>query len=71
MNLRYCLQGAYSSGVTCHPGTKLKSLGIGYRRYIGQSIGDQIWLIDCNNVPDILPEYITELDGVLPDYIKD
>lgn len=41
-----------------HPSKVLGRLGITYKEWIPQTLFDQIWLIDCDNVPDELPEYI-------------
>lgn len=38
------------------------SLGITYQHATPQSLGDQFWFWNCENVPEKLPEYITELD---------
>lgn len=36
-------------------------LGIDFEEAIPQPIGDQWWFLNCTNIPDQLPENITEL----------
>jgi len=59
-HLRYWMQGS----PTKHPEKVMKSLGISYQHSTPQSIADQWWFWNCENVPDTLPEYleILELD---------
>lgn len=45
-----------------HPSEELRNLGIKYMFWIPQTIGDQIWLLGCSNIPNELPSYITELE---------
>lgn len=44
-----------------HPQVVMKRLGITYYHATPQSMGDQWWFWNCENIPDPLPEYITEL----------
>lgn len=46
---------------TEHPQTIMKALGITYQHATPQSIGDQWWFWNCENIPLTLPGYITEL----------
>jgi hypothetical protein len=39
----------------------MKKLGITYQLAVPQSIADQWWFWNCENIPDKLPKYITEL----------
>ena len=39
----------------------MEELGITYQRSTPQSMGDQFWFWNCENVPEKLPEYLTEL----------
>ncbi len=39
----------------------MAELGITYQRSTPQSMGDQFWFWNCENVPEKLPEYLTEL----------
>ena len=41
----------------------MRDLGITYEKAIPQPIADQWWFINCQNVPDALPKYLTELRG--------
>jgi len=45
-----------------HPQAEMKKLGISYQHATPQSMGDQWWFWNCENVPDKLPTHITELD---------
>ncbi len=66
MNLRYCLQTAHiDCGITEHPQRQMQKLEITVQHSTPQSIGDQWWFWNCENVPDPLPSYLTLLD-VLP-----
>lgn len=57
MHLKYDL----ISGPNEHPQRVLKNLGITYQHSTPQSIGDCWWFWNCENVPNPLPEYLTEL----------
>lgn len=62
MNLRYDIITAHlKCGVTGHPQKVMQDMGITYGSSIPQSIADQWWFIDCQGVPDALPEYLTQL----------
>jgi hypothetical protein len=50
----------YSS--TGHPQEVMKELEITYQIAVPQSIADQWWFWNCENIPDPLPEYLSELD---------
>jgi hypothetical protein len=39
-------------------------LGIVWDRVIPQSLGDQMWIIGCRNVPDELPEWLEGMEPV-------
>lgn len=39
------------------PFEAMKQAGIEYTLTVGQPIGDQVWFMDCTNVPDTLPEW--------------
>jgi len=45
-----------------HPQQVMHDLGITYQYSTHQSIADQWWFWNCQNVPDQLPEYITVLN---------
>lgn len=63
MNLKYCM---YKSCVVCkeerHPQVVMKELGITYQHATPQSMGDQWWFWNCENLPEKLPSYLTPLD---------
>ncbi|MCP3965613.1 MAG: hypothetical protein GY718_04555 [Lentisphaerae bacterium] len=48
-------------GETRHAQVIMKSLGITYQHSTPQSMGDQWWFWNCENIPQELPGYITEL----------
>jgi hypothetical protein len=45
-----------------HPQKIMKELGITYKYGIPQSLGDQWWFWDCENVPEQLPEYLKPME---------
>ena len=58
MNIRYeCHPGSPRA----HPQEVMKKLGITYRYAVPQSMADQWWFFNCENVPDKLPDYMLEL----------
>lgn len=44
-----------------HPQEYMKELGITYQHATPQSIGDQWWFWNCENVPNVLPEALSWL----------
>lgn len=60
-HLRYCMLTADDLGERKHPQIVMKELGIAYQHATPQSIGDQWWFWNCENVPKDMPEYITDL----------
>ena len=44
-----------------HPEKAMQELGITYREAIPQSIGDQWWFLDCEDLPEKMPPFLTEL----------
>lgn len=44
-----------------HAQIVMKELGITYQHSTPQTLGDQWWFWNCENVPAELPEYINEL----------
>ena len=65
MHLRFNIYGSPNG----HPQQVMKELGITYQHATPQSIGDQWWFWNCQNVPDPLPDYITVLDVTPSDAI--
>lgn len=63
MNIRFCMMTAhYDCGEDGHPQKVMDQLGITYSRAIPQSIADQWWFYDCENVPAELPAFLTEMN---------
>ena len=50
-----------------HPQKEMENLGITYKQAIPQSVSDQWWFRDCENLPAILPEFLKVMN---PDIIK-
>ena len=48
-------------GYNEHPQQTMKRLGITYQHATPQSMGDQWWFWNCENVPDPLPEHFSIL----------
>lgn len=44
-----------------HPQEIMRDLGITYQSATPQSIGDQWWFWNCENIPSALPAYLSEL----------
>jgi len=57
-NLRYDL---YEHEGSKSPYLVITDLGIKYNHWVPQTMGDQIWLLDCSNIPDELPKAISKL----------
>jgi hypothetical protein len=62
-HLRYCMMGAF---IDCnegrHPQLVMRELGITYQHSTPKSMGDQWWFWNCENIPEELPEYLTDLN---------
>lgn len=72
MNLRFCMlwghfdksdenKGEINQLANMHPVKAMKLMGITYKKAIPQSICDQWWFYDCENLPKPLPSFLTEL----------
>lgn len=61
-HLRFCMWTAYESGAKNHPQQVMKELGITYQHATPQSMGDQWWFWNCENMPKELPEYLKVTD---------
>ena len=59
INLRYDMYPAPME----HPQVVMKKLGIKYQIAVPQSIADQWWFLNCENVPDNLPKYLEPLNN--------
>ena len=61
-HLRYnCMAACMDFSESRHPQEVMKQLGITYQHVTPQSLAEQFWFWNCENVPDELPEYITIL----------
>lgn len=45
-----------------HPQAAMKELGITYQHATPQSMGDQWWFWNCENLPDIVPPFLEPLN---------
>lgn len=61
-HLRFWMQTAYESGFTDHSQRVMKSLGIVYQDAIPQTIGDQWWFLNCENIPSLMPDFLVEFN---------
>jgi hypothetical protein len=61
-HLRYDIMAGIKSNENRHPQDVMKALGISYQYAVPQSIADQWWFFNCENVPSLLPSYLTELN---------
>lgn len=59
INLIYDCDAAIDSGEYNKPCIVVQSMGIKYKQWIASSVGRVIEIIDCDNIPDDLPSYIT------------
>lgn len=61
-HLRYCL---ITASMDCdenrHAQTVMRELGITYERATPQSICDQWWFWNCENIPEVLPPFLKDL----------
>lgn len=62
IDLRYCMQTAYEEGIKMSPRSIIHKLNIQFKKWIPQTLGDQIWLLDCTNIPNPLPKYVTVIE---------
>jgi len=60
-HLRYNMYGSPKG----HPQDIMRKLGITYQHATPQSMGDQWWFWNCENIPRVLPGYLEELTGYL------
>jgi hypothetical protein len=60
--IRYCCYGAHMDGESSHPQAVMKTLGITYQHSTPQSMAEQWWFWIPENLPDLLPKYITVTD---------
>lgn len=69
MHLRFNLRTAYESGIGEHPQNVMKQLNIIYQHATPQSISDEWWFWNCENIPEKLPLYLKELSVNPMDFI--
>ena len=62
-HLRYCFYSANDCNETRHPQKVMESLGITYKGMTPQTMGDQLWYWGCENVPEELPGYLSDLNA--------
>jgi hypothetical protein len=62
VHLRFDMYAASDSKESRHPQEVMRELGITYQHATPQSIADQWWFWNCQNVPDSLPPYLSELN---------
>ena len=61
-HIKYDIRDAYEeSDISGHPLKDVERLGITYQHATPQSMGDQWWLWNVENLPNDIPSYITEL----------
>jgi hypothetical protein len=61
MHLRFSMMSAFYCNEKRHPQVVMKELGIAYQHSTPQSIADQWWFWNCENVPETLPKYLDVL----------
>ena len=62
-HLRYDLMEAgFKCNESRHAQVVMKELGITYQHSTPQSMGDQWWFWNCENIPENLPSYLTPLE---------
>lgn len=60
-HLCFWYRSAFDRGENRHAQEVMKELGITYQHSTPQSISTSFWFWNCENIPEKLPEYITEL----------
>ncbi len=62
-HLRYdYMEADLKQDINKHAQEQMKVLGITYSHNTPQSMGDQYWFWNCENIPDPLPKYLSILD---------
>lgn len=61
-HLKYCYRAASDCGIAVHAQKRMRELGITYQHSTPQSIADSFWFWNCENIPEILPKYIQDLE---------
>ena len=65
MHLRFDIYGWTGD----HPQKVMKELGVTYQHATPQSMFDQWWFWNCENIPNKLPSYLSELNAKAHDAI--
>lgn len=61
-HLRYDIYGAHlNHKETRHPQEVMLELGITYEQAVPQSICDQWWFLGCENIPNEVPDFLSEI----------
>ena len=63
MNLILNYRDANEAGVHGHAQNIMRELGITYTHSTPQSLADQYWFWNCENVPTKLPSYLKQLEA--------
>ena len=61
-HLKFCFRTAYEASEKRDAKIVMKDLAITYSHDTPQSIGDQYWFWNCENIPSPLPKYLEVLD---------
>jgi len=61
IKLRFSSFGAALANENRHPQKVMKELGISYTTAIPQPVADQWLFLDCQNIPEKLPEYLDDI----------
>jgi hypothetical protein len=71
-HLRFCLMTAHYKKEfmsdadfklgSMHAQKAMREMGISYQHSTPQSMGDQWWFWNCENLPDVLPLFLSALD---------
>lgn len=59
INLKFCMIEALYCNENRHPQVVMKELGITYQYAMPQSMGDQWWFLNCENLPKKMPSYLS------------
>jgi len=68
-HLRFDMSTAVDQKEFDHPQNVMEKLGIKYQHATPQSIADQWWFWNCENLPEELPSYLSVLDFDPVEYI--
>ena len=70
-HLRLCQRTAYDYfKKSIHPEIIVLNAAIIYKVAIPQSIADQWWFLNCNNIPDELPDYLSYIKISKSNYLR-